>query len=123
MNTRQQMVIRIALVLGILVLLNILAVRFFTRFDLTADHLYTLSDASKNLVASLDDRFTVKAYFTDDLPPPYNNNRRYQLVANDHLAYSNHPHVHPQTNPLHHPLHPHHVTSQPKKSSSIVLNA
>jgi gliding-associated putative ABC transporter substrate-binding component GldG len=90
MNTRQQMIVRLVLVLGILVLLNILAIRFFTRIDLTADHIYTLSDASKNLVGSLDDRFTVKAYFSDELPPPYNNNRRYlQDQLDEYRAYAN----------------------------------
>ena len=59
MNQRQQMIVRILLVLGILVLVNMIAVRFFTRIDLTADHIYTLSDASKKLVESLDDKFTV----------------------------------------------------------------
>ncbi len=77
MNQRNQIVVRILLVLGIIIAVNIIAVQFFTRVDLTKDKMYTLSDASKNLVKSLDDKFVVKAYFTDDLPPPYNNNRRY----------------------------------------------
>ncbi len=89
MNQRQQIIVRILLVLGILVLVNMIAVRFFTRIDLTADQIYTLSDASKKLVESLDDKFTVKAYFTDDLPPPYNNNRRYlQDQLDDYRAYA-----------------------------------
>lgn len=90
MNQRQQMITRIVLVLGILVFVNVIAVRFFTRIDLTADKIYTLSDASRNLVESLDDKFTVKAYFTDALPPPYNNNRRYlEDQLNEYRAYSN----------------------------------
>jgi gliding-associated putative ABC transporter substrate-binding component GldG len=89
MNNRQQMIVRLVLVLGILVFLNILAVRYFARIDLTADHMYTLSAASKNLVASLDDKFTVKAYFNEDLPPPYNNNRRYlQDQLDEYRAYA-----------------------------------
>ncbi len=89
MNNRQQLIVRLLVVLGILVSLNVIAVRYFTRIDLTADHMYTLSDASKNLVSSLDDRFTVKAYFTDDLPPPYNNNRRYlQDQLDEYRAYA-----------------------------------
>jgi gliding-associated putative ABC transporter substrate-binding component GldG len=77
------------LVLGVLVLLNAIAVRFFTRLDLTSSKMYTLSDASKNLVRSLDDKFLVKAYFTSDLPAPYNNNRRYlQDQLDEYRAYS-----------------------------------
>jgi gliding-associated putative ABC transporter substrate-binding component GldG len=38
---------------------------------------------------TLDDRVTVKAYFTDDLPSPYNNNRRALLdQLNEYKAYS-----------------------------------
>jgi gliding-associated putative ABC transporter substrate-binding component GldG len=89
MPQRQQVVIRIVLVLGIIALLNIIGVRFFTRMDLTSSKMYTLSDASKNLVRSLDDKFLVKAYFTSDLPAPYNNNRRYlQDQLDDYRAYS-----------------------------------
>ena len=69
--------LRILFFLGILVSLNVIAMRFFKRFDLTRDHIYTLSNVSKNLVRALDDKFIVKAYFTSDLPAPYNNNKRY----------------------------------------------
>lgn len=80
--------IRILLVLGILVLANVLAMRFFKRFDLTHDTIYTLSGVSKNLVAALDDKFIVKAYFTSDLPAPYNNNKRYlQDQLDEYRAY------------------------------------
>ena len=38
----------------------------------------------------LDDRINIKAYFTEDLPAPYNNNRRAVLdILNDYRAYSN----------------------------------
>ena len=38
---------------------------------------------------SLDDRVTVKAYFTEDLPAPYNNHRRLLLdQLNEYRAYS-----------------------------------
>lgn len=74
---KQQLVLRTLLIIGVIVLVNVLALRFFTRLDLTQDKIFTLSDASKNLVKSLDDKFLVKAYFTSDLPPEYANNRRY----------------------------------------------
>jgi gliding-associated putative ABC transporter substrate-binding component GldG len=90
MNTKKtQTLLRVMLVLGILVLVNFISVRIFGRLDLTKAGVYTLSDASKNLVRNLDDRVTVKAYFTEDLPAPYNNNRRAVLdVLNDYKAYS-----------------------------------
>lgn len=85
---RRQTLVRFLLIVGILILLNIIAVRIFTRFDLTSTKMYTLSDASKNLVKSLDDKFTVKAYFSSELPAPYNNHRRYlQDQLDEYRAY------------------------------------
>jgi ABC-2 type transport system permease protein len=57
------------LTLGILVLVNLVSSRLFGRVDLTEDKIYTISDASKRLVASLPDRLTVKAFISGDLPP------------------------------------------------------
>jgi len=38
---------------------------------------------------NLDDKVTIKAYFTDDLPAPYNNNRRMLLdQLNEYKAYA-----------------------------------
>ncbi|HEX9828663.1 MAG TPA: Gldg family protein [Bacteroidota bacterium] len=90
MNSQKtQAILRALLVAGILVLVNFISVRIFTRVDLTAQGVYTLADASKNLVGSLDDRVTVKAYFTEDLPAPYNNNRRAVLdILNEYKAYA-----------------------------------
>ena len=86
---KTQTLIRVALILGILIVLNFISIRLFGRLDLTSQGVYTLSDASKKLVGSLDDRVTVKAFFTEDLPAPYNNNRRAVLdILNDYKAYS-----------------------------------
>src|SRR6266571_8737770 len=74
---RQQSIFRTVLILGVIILVNVIALHFFKRLDLTQEKIFTLSDASKNLVKSLDDKFLVKAYFTSDLPPEYANNRRY----------------------------------------------
>ena len=90
MNTKKtQTLFRVFLVLGILILVNFISVRVFSRLDLTKAGVYTLSDASKTLVRNLDDRITVKAYFTEDLPSPYNNNRRQVLdILNEYKAYA-----------------------------------
>lgn len=58
----------IASLAGILVLANLLAVRFFARADLTRDSVFTLSGASVSLMRGLDDKLVVKAYFTRNLP-------------------------------------------------------
>ncbi len=87
-TARTQTLLRIVIVLAILVLVNMVSVRLFGRFDLTRNRLFTLADASKALVSGLDDKVTVKAYFTEDLPAPYNNNRRALLdELNEYKAY------------------------------------
>ncbi len=86
---RQQIILRVLLVLGVIILVNIINLRFFKRFDLTRDKIFTLSTASKNLVKSLDDNFLVKAYFTSDLPPEYANNRRdLRDLLDEYRAYA-----------------------------------
>jgi gliding-associated putative ABC transporter substrate-binding component GldG len=61
---------------AILVMLNLLGAHWFTRLDMTADKIYTPSESTRQLLASLDDNLLVRAYFTPDLPPPYNRNRQ-----------------------------------------------
>ena len=78
------------MVIAIVIVVNLIGLRLFARADLTDNKIYTLSDASKRLVSELEDRLTVKAYFTRDLPPPYNANARYVNDAlEDYRSYSN----------------------------------
>jgi len=92
MNTKPlkaQALFRIGVTLAILVLLNIVSIRIFGRLDVTKSGLYTLSEASKEFMRSLDDKVTIKAYFTEDLPSPYNMNRRALLdQLNEYKAYA-----------------------------------
>src|SRR3954469_17444413 len=60
-----------------LVLLNVLGVYFFGRLDVTGDSLFSLSDGSKAVVQKLEDNLEITAYFTKDLPPPFNATERY----------------------------------------------
>jgi gliding-associated putative ABC transporter substrate-binding component GldG len=69
MLTRKKVQTSILLVLGILLLLNLLASRFFFRIDFTEDQRYSLSDATKNILANLNEPVTITAYFSEDLPP------------------------------------------------------
>jgi gliding-associated putative ABC transporter substrate-binding component GldG len=54
--------------LGILVLVNILSDNFFLRMDLTSDHRFTLSKATRNILRNLKEPVTVTAYFTNNIP-------------------------------------------------------
>lgn len=88
-SKRKQAILRSVLIIGILILVNIISVNLFFRLDFTSNKIYTLSSASKSIVGSLDDKLIVKAYFTDNLPAPYNNTRRYlKEILDDYRNYS-----------------------------------
>ncbi len=57
------------LAIAILVLCNFVASRTFGRVDLTEDQVFTISDASRKLVASLPDQLKATAFISSDLPP------------------------------------------------------
>jgi gliding-associated putative ABC transporter substrate-binding component GldG len=85
---RKTAIFRLILVFGILILINFISVRIFSRIDLTKSGIYTLSEVSKDIVRKLDDKVTIKAYFSEDLPAPYNNNRRALLdMLEEYKAY------------------------------------
>jgi gliding-associated putative ABC transporter substrate-binding component GldG len=75
-NTVDRTVLTVA-VIGSLVFLNILGLRFYSRLDLTRDKQFTLSSATVETLKELDDPLTVRAYFTADLPAPFSTNARY----------------------------------------------
>ncbi|HNT30678.1 MAG TPA: GldG family protein, partial [bacterium] len=78
------------LLVAILVVVNLLGDHFFWRFDLTRDRVYTLSRASRELVRNLPDKVIAKAYYTDGLPSPYSENRKYlEDKLTEYAAYSN----------------------------------
>ena len=54
----------VAIIFGILVLINFLSTRRFIRADLTEDKRYTISNATKNVLDTLDDIVTITAYFS-----------------------------------------------------------
>ncbi len=59
------------------VLINIVGVTLFFRVDLTANHIYSLSEVSKQVVSSLKEPLTVNVFFTRNLPAPHNGTERY----------------------------------------------
>jgi gliding motility-associatede transport system auxiliary component len=74
---------------AILVVVNVLSVRWFVRTDLTARKVHSLSEASLHVMERLQDRLEVKAYFTEDLPPPFNAHARYiRDILEEYAAYS-----------------------------------
>jgi gliding-associated putative ABC transporter substrate-binding component GldG len=77
------------IIISILILLNIISQNLFFRLDLTKDKEYSLSKSSKAVITKIDDRLTMKIYFSDNLPGEYGNNRRYlQDILEEYAAYS-----------------------------------
>jgi gliding-associated putative ABC transporter substrate-binding component GldG len=61
--------VSILLVVFILILVNLLSEQYFFRLDLTENKRYTLSKATKDILKDLTEPITVKAYFSEDIPP------------------------------------------------------
>jgi ABC-type uncharacterized transport system involved in gliding motility auxiliary subunit len=82
----------------IVVLVNIAGTTLFFRLDLSANKLYSISDASKKVVSTLNEPLTIKVFFTKNLPAPHNNTERYlhdlleeyAIHANRYFNYSFH---------------------------------
>ncbi len=70
-------VISVAFLLGSLVLVNVIGIRYFLRADLTSAKIYSLSKASKDVVANIEDKVLVKAYFSPNLPGQFAGLERY----------------------------------------------
>ena len=66
-----------ALFILFLILLNIVGNNSFARIDLTSPKSYSLSKASKQLVNTLEEPLSVRVFFDENLPPPYNNTAQY----------------------------------------------
>lgn len=83
-------VVFLGIIAAILVLLNVLGVFFFVRGDVTKNRLFSLSDGSRRVVSSLEDTMEVTAYFTKDLPPPFNATERYvRDILDEYQSVSN----------------------------------
>jgi ABC-2 type transport system permease protein len=69
--------IKFLIYLIIVVLVNVAGITLFYRLDLTANQMYSISDASKKVVSTLSEPLTIKVFFTKNLPAPHNNTERY----------------------------------------------
>lgn len=61
----------VALLVGAIIFLNIIASRLFVRMDVTSDRVFSLSDGTRRILDKLDDDVTAKLYFSrsiKDLP-------------------------------------------------------
>lgn len=76
MKNRKSILKFLLLTVGILILVNVLSDSFFFRLDFTADKRYTLSKPTLDILNSIKTPITVKAYFSEDLPPDIGRTKR-----------------------------------------------
>ncbi len=95
MKSGKTPVVSALLILAILVVVNLLSARFSVRIDFTEEQQYTLSNATEHLLDNLENPVTVKAYFSEDLPPDFLRSRQqfkdllieYSARSNGKLVY------------------------------------
>ncbi len=61
----------------LIVLVNLVGTRAFFRIDTTASQSFSLSQGSKELVQNLEEPLSVKVFFSENLPSPYNTTHQY----------------------------------------------
>ena len=83
----------LAIAAGILIALIVIGVFLFFRIDRTQNQAYSLSDGSRRAVADLDETLTITAYFTSDLPAPFNATERYVRDILAEYQAASHGHV------------------------------
>ena len=89
-NLNTEAIIKFLLYLAVVILLNLAATTFFFRADMTANNKYSLSGISKQTVKSLSEPLTIKAFFSQDLPSPYNTTERYlRDLLKEYALHSN----------------------------------
>ena len=78
----------VAIIFGILVLINFLSTRRFIRADLTEDKRYTISKATKNVLDTLDDIVTITTYFSTSPAEVAQIRRDVRDVLDEYNAFS-----------------------------------
>ncbi|MFT5020716.1 MAG: ABC-2 type transport system permease protein, partial [Polaribacter sp.] len=82
-------IIQLVVVIGIVIALNMLSGFFFTRFDLTTEKRYTLSETSTDLLEDLEDVIYLKVYLDGELPAGFRRLRdRTREMLDEFRAYS-----------------------------------
>ena len=90
MNIRKKSYIYIVIFIISFLLINLISMNWFMRFDLTSNKMYSLSGSSKQTIEKIDDPLTIDLYFSDGLPGQLQNNQRFiQDLLEEYVAYSN----------------------------------
>lgn len=74
----------------VIILINTAGITLFFRSDLTENKIYSISEASKRVASTLSEPLTIKVFFTQDLPAPYNATEQYlQDLLAEYAIYAN----------------------------------
>ncbi len=88
-TNKNQFINYFLLIGAIAVVLNLVSIDLFHRWDVTENKMYSLSESSKEVIGKLKERLIAKVYFSGDLPGNYANARRYlQDLLEEYQAYS-----------------------------------
>ncbi len=66
-NNKKSFITYISIIVAILIITNIISRNLFHRWDLTQNQMYSLSESSQSVVEKIDDRLTMKVYFSKRL--------------------------------------------------------
>jgi len=68
---KKQSILRLLIILGAVILVNIIFSGYFMRFDLTKEKRYTISSATKSILKDIDDVIYIQVFLEGDLPADY----------------------------------------------------
>jgi ABC-2 type transport system permease protein len=88
-NIKRNEITSLIIILIIIVLVNIIGSFVYTRFDLTSEKRYTLSDTSKEILKGLDDYVYFRVYLEGDFPAGFKKLRKEtKEMLDEFRAYS-----------------------------------
>lgn len=89
-NIRLFNIVQLLTGLVIIILINIISSYIYTRFDLTSERRYTLSEASKKMLSEIDDLVFFRVYLHGDFPAGFKRlERETRDMLNEFRAYNN----------------------------------
>lgn len=94
-NLKFQNIIQLLITLIVILLINYIASKAYFRLDLTADKRYTLSDASRNILDSLNDIVYIEVYLDGEMPIGFQKMQKsinelldeFRVVADENIQY------------------------------------
>lgn len=82
--------LKFCIYLLIVVLINLAGITLFFRLDLTANRVYSISEASRKVVSTLSEPLTIDVFFTKNLPAPHNGTEQYlHDLLDEYAIYAN----------------------------------